>query len=324
MIICRTPFRISFVGGGTDLSSFYKLYPGRTLNTTINKYIYIIIKKRYDDLIVLNYYKKEIVDHIDKIEHDYIREALKLAKIYKGVEITTISDISSKGSGLGSSSSLTVGLLNAMFSYKGEQKDLSFLAKKACEIEINILNNPIGKQDQYAATFGGLNLYTFNSDESVNIRPINMKKEDISYLSSNLYLVNTGISRKASSVLKEQKKNTKINIEYLKIISQMPYEAKRILEERKFNEFGEYLDKAWQYKKQLSTSITNPQINSLYTRGINSGAIGGKLLGAGGGGFILFYVPLKNKSEFINEILKTHKILPFKFDFYGTKIIFNS
>ncbi len=324
MIISQTPVRISFVGGGTDLPAFYKLFPGRVINTTIDKYIYVIINKRFDSKIVLNHSKKEIVNNIDEIQHAYIRESLKLTGIDNGIEITILSDIPSNGSGLGSSSSLTVGLLNALYIYKGDSKNLAFLANEACKLEIDILNNPIGKQDQYAAAFGGIKLYTFNSNNTVNIEPINISQHDILHLNSNLHLVYTGFSRKSSNILTEQSKNTHINIEYLKKMSEMPIEFKKIFEEKDYNKFGKYLDTAWKYKKHLASGITNIEINKLYEKGLKHGAIGGKLLGAGGGGFILFYVPSENKDIFINNLKRSYKILPFRLERYGTKIIFNS
>ena len=330
MIISQTPFRISFVGGGTDLPSFYRLFRGRVLNTTIDKYVYVIIKERFDDLIVLNYYKKEIVDNINKIQHDYIREALKLTEIKRGIEITILSDIPSNGSGLGSSSSLTVGLLNAFYAFKGDQKNLDSLAKEDLRIkdkeklEIDILKCPIGKQDQYAAVFGGMKLYTFNTNDTVAIESIEISQNEISKLYSNLHLVFTGIMRKSSTILSEQNKNTEANIEHLKEMSNMPIDLKKIIEKKEYRKLGKYLDTAWKYKKHLANGITNMEINELYEQGIKNGALGGKLLGAGGGGFILFYVPPEKKDFFISNIKKSYKILPFDFERYGTKIIFNS
>lgn len=324
MIISQTPIRISFVGGGTDLPSFYKQHPGRVLSTTINKYIYVIIKERYDDLIVLNYPEKEIVTDVNDIKHDLIRECIKYTGIYKGVDIIIVSDIPSKGSGLGSSSSLVVGLLNAMYTYQGIQKDLYTIAEEACKIEIDILSNPIGKQDQYAATFGGLKMYTFNPDDSIDIEKLDLNLNDILRLNSNLFLLYTGITRKSSDILDEQNKNTNSNLDNLKKMSDMPIRLKNLLENNKFEEFGQYLDKAWNFKKQLAGKIANEDINKLYNKGLESGATGGKLLGAGGGGFILFFVPLCNQKYFINKMQENHKFLPFRFERTGTRIIFNS
>lgn len=324
MIISQTPVRISFVGGGTDLPAFFKLYPGRVLNTAIDKFIYVIIKKRFDSKIVINHSEKEIVENIREIKHDYIREVLKLTGVDNGIEITILSDIPSDGSGLGSSSSLTVGLLNALYTYKGNPQSLDVLAQQACKIEIDILRNPIGKQDQYAAAFGGIKIYTFNSDDTVVIEALSISQDDISYLNTNLHLIYTGISRQSSSILIEQNRNTNINIPYLKKISDMPFKLKKNIEKKYFDKLGKYLDEAWQYKKHLSSRITNIEIDKLYEKGLEFGAIGGKLLGAGGGGFILFYVPMENKEIFINNIKKSHKILHFNLESYGTRIVYNS
>lgn len=324
MIISQTPVRVSFVGGGTDLPAFYKLFPGRVISTAINKFIYVIIKERFDSKIVLNHSEKEIVDNISEINHDYIREALRLTGVDSGVEITILSDIPPDGSGLGSSSSLTVGLLNALYSYKGNPQCANTLAQEACKIEIEILGNPIGVQDQYAAAFGGIRLYTFNSDDTVEIESIDISQEDICHLNTSLHLIYTGISRESSSILIDQNKNTNINISYLKKMSNMPFDLKEIIEKRDFDKFGKYLDKAWKYKKQLSNDITNIEIDELYEKGLKFGATGGKLLGAGGGGFILFYVPIEEQDNFISNFGKSHKILLFKLESYGTRIVFNN
>lgn len=324
MIISKTPLRISFVGGGTDLPLFYKKITGRVLSTAINKYIFVIIKKSYGNEVILNYSKKEIVKNIGDIKNEYIKESMKSTGIDKGVEITILSDIHTKGSGLGSSSSLIVGLLNALYHYKNDPKTLDFLAKEACRLEIDVLGKPIGKQDQYAASFGGFKIYTFNSDETVEITPITLDEVRLSNLESCLYLVYTGITRRSSTILQEQNTKTEVNFEHLKEMSLMPLQVAKMLEQNQYDDFGIYLDTAWNYKKQLANSITNPKIDLLYNKGLENGAIGGKLLGAGGGGFILFYVPPKNREIFIREISKTSKILPFKFEPYGSKIIFNS
>jgi len=324
MIISKTPLRISFVGGGTDLPLFYQKISGRVLSTTINKYIFVIIKKNYGDEVILNYSKKEVVKNINDIKNEYIKESMKTAGVDKGVEITVLSDIHTKGSGLGSSSSLIVGLLNALYHYKNDPKPLDFLAKEACRLEIDVLGKPIGKQDQYAAAFGGFKIYTFNPNETVEVTPITLDEVSLSNLESCLHLVYTGITRKSSTILEEQNTKTEINFEHLKKMSLMPLQVAEILEQNQYDAFGNYLNTAWNCKKQLANSITNPKIDLLYNKGLENGAIGGKLLGAGGGGFILFYVPPKNREIFIREFSKTVKILPFKFESYGSRIILNS
>lgn len=324
MIISKTPFRISFVGGGTDLPSFYRKIIGRVLSTTINKYIFVIVKKSYGNKVILNYSKKEIVKNINDIKNEYIRECMKSVGIYNGIEITILSDIHTKGSGLGSSSSLLVGLLNALYHYKNDPKSMGFIAKEACRLEIEVLGKPIGKQDQYAAAFGGIKMYTFNSDETVEVRPANLDELQLSSLESSLYLVDTGITRKSSTILQEQNAKTEVNFEYLKEMALMPLKVTEMLENNQYDALGKYLNDGWNYKKHLANSITNPKIDLLYKKGLENGATGGKLLGAGGGGFILFYVPPKNREIFLKEFNKDSKILPFKFESYGSRIIFNS
>ncbi|KTE93866.1 hypothetical protein AT727_02615 [Desulfitobacterium hafniense] len=324
MIISETPLRISFVGGGTDLPAFYQQYGGAVLSTTIDKYVYVIVKERYDDLIVLNYSEKEIVNTVDQIKHGIIREALLQVGIYKGIEITTIADIPSKGSGLGSSSSLAVGLLNALYAYIGITKDSGILAEEACCIEIERLGNPIGKQDQYAAAFGGLKLYEFLPDNKVIAKPLKLDLGNILELSSHLILVYTGLTRNASTILGEQNKKTKANAENLVEMSRMPHNVKDILESCDFDKFGEYLELAWMRKKALANQISSSDIDNLYEKGILAGAIGGKLLGAGGGGFILFYVPLDRQRLFLQKMRSEYKVLPFRFNRYGSRIIFNT
>lgn len=324
MLISQTPLRVSFFGGGTDLPSFYRKYFGRVLSTTIDKSIYVIIKERYDDLIVLNYSKKEIVNSINEINHELIKEAMKIAGIKKGIEITTLADIPSEGSGLGSSSSLTVGLLNAFYNYIGKLKDSATLANEACKIEIEILGKPIGKQDQFAASFGGLKIYTFNPDDTVTVEPLNLTLRDIMNLQSHLYLIYTGITRSSSNILENQNKKTNQNFEYLKKMAEMPLQAKELLESKKFDDFGEYLNEAWKLKQTLTKEITNPEIEKIYEKGLTAGALGGKLLGAGGGGFFLFYIPDNKRNSFLSAFEKDYKLLPFTFDRCGSRIIFNN
>ncbi len=324
MLISQTPLRVSFFGGGTDLPSFYKQFPGRVLSTTIDKFIYVIIKERYDDLIVLNYSKKEIINNVSEINHELIREAMKITGIKKGVEITTLADIPSEGSGLGSSSSLTVGSLNAFYNYIGKLKDSYTLANQACKIEIEILGKPIGKQDQFAASFGGLRVYTFNTDDTVTVEPLNLSLRDIINLQSHFFLIYTGITRSSSNILESQSKKTSQNIEYQKKMSEMPLIAKELLESKNFDEFGEYVNEAWKLKQSLTEGITNSEIENIYNKGIYAGALGGKLLGAGGGGFFLFYVPDNKRNIFLNAFEKDYKLLPFTFDRCGSRMIFNN
>ncbi len=319
MIISKTPLRISFAGGGSDLPSYYSQEPGKVISTSINKYVYVIIKKRFDDMIYINYSKKEIVSDVDQIEHDLVRESMKRTGIKNGVEITTLSDIPSSGSGLGSSSAITVGLLNAMYNYKNTIKNQEDLAEEACQIEIDICKNPIGKQDQYGCAIGGLKKIKFNSNGIVETEKIPYAHS--SNLERNLYLCYTNITRSANVILSKQSKSSKKNKSQNHLIIKSVEEFKKILFSKDIDEVGIFLDKAWKLKKEMSEGITNQEIEKLYLEGKKAGAIGGKILGAGGGGFILFYVPRNSQQVFEQEMIK-HTFLNFTFEKHGSKIIF--
>ena len=321
MIISKTPFRISFFGGGTDLKEYYLNNTGIVASTTIDKYIYITVNKRFDNSIRISYSKTEIVEKRDEIQHPIVREALKLLDIEGGIEITSISDIPSK-TGLGSSSTFTVGLLNALYAYKGVYVNSETLAKEACKIEIDILKEPIGKQDQYAAAYGGLNYITFNNDETVSINPIICSKNVKNKFENNLLLFYTGITRSAGRVLDYQKKNTCNNIENLTSMKVLVDDFKHILSEGSdLKQIGKKLNDSWMLKRKLSDSISNSFIDSMYNLAMNNGAIGGKVLGAGGGGFLLFFCEPHNQKKLIYA-LKDLRYVPFKFETQGSKIIF--
>lgn len=320
MIISKTPLRISFVGGGTDLPSFYEKEYGAVLSSTIDKYVYVIIKERFDDFIYLNWSKREIVNRACEIEHDLIREAMRRTGIEKGVEVTLLADIPSEGSGLGSSSSLIVGLLNAFYTFKGIQISRERLAEEACEIEINIMGKPIGKQDHYAAVFGGLNEIIFNRDGTIIVNRI--KLHDLMALSSTLLLFYTNITRKADNILKKQKEN--IDFIYktlLKMRNQVPI-LRSHLENGANGHLGVILRKGWEMKKSLLSEISNKYIDKMYEKALNAGAVGGKICGAGGGGFLLLYVP-KDKQNNVRNALKEYREIPFILEKYGSRIIFN-
>ncbi len=320
MIISKTPLRISFVGGGTDLPSFYEKDYGAVLSSAIDKYVYVIIKERFDDLIVANWTKKEIVNKPDEIEHDLIREAMKKAGIEKSVEITTLADIPSEGSGLGSSSSLTIGLLNAFYTFKGIQISRERLAKEACEIEIDIVGKPIGKQDHYAAVFGGLNKIIFYKNGSVKVNKV--KLPDLMALSSRLLLFYTNITRKADNILKKQKENIDVIFKtLLEMRNQVPL-LKNHLENGANGQLGSILRQSWEMKKSLLSEISNEYIDDMYEKALNAGAKGGKLCGAGGGGFLLLYVS-KEKQNAVRTDLSEYREIPFILEKYGSRIIFN-
>ncbi len=322
MIISKTPLRISLIGGGTDLKGFYQKKFGHVISTTIDKYIYVIIKERFDDLIVLHYTDNEIVDEVKKIKHELIREALIKVGITKGIEIITLADIPSKGTGLGSSSSLTVGLLNALYTYKGIQPTEEKLAREACEIEIDILKKPIGKQDQYIAAYGGLKKFTFKKDETVEIKCFNLDGNERRVLGSNLTLHYTNIVRDANSILEKQKKNIDVKNKELQIISNLVRDVESALESRNYDEIGIILKKNWNAKKLLSDNISNKVIDEMVERAMRHGAIGCKIAGAGGGGFLLSYVP-REKQDAYRKAMMDFKELPFMIDPFGSRIIFN-
>lgn len=317
MIISKTPLRISFAGGGSDLRSYYEKEPGKVLSTSINKYVYVIIKKRFDKMIYINYSKKEIVRSVDDIKHDLVREALRKTGIKNGVEITTLSDIPS-GSGLGSSSAITVGLLNAMYNYQNIIKSQKKLAEEACDIEIDICKNPIGKQDQYGCALGGVKKIEFNTNGKVKVKKIN---SNFSKLDRNLYLCFTEVTRSANIILSKQfnsqEKNKLNNSMLIKSVDKF----EDTILSGSFDKIGNLLDKMWKIKKEMAEGISNESIEKLYQEGISAGALGGKVLGAGGGGFILFYVPINNQKAFEDKMIK-NTFLDFNFENHGSKIIF--
>ncbi len=323
MIISRTPFRISFAGGGTDLSIFYKKEYGCVTSTGINKYMYIAVHKYFDkNKILLKYSKTELVDSLEKIEHPIFREALRTVGIDAGIEITSIADIPS-GSGLGSSSSFIVGLLHALYAYKGKFISHEQLAQEACHVEIELLNEPNGKQDQYAAAFGNLNYIQFNSNETVDVQPIVCNSETKKQLQKNLLLFWTGTTRSTTSILLEQKKNIETDrkkFENLQKMKQLAEEMRDTLRKDDLTKFGEILHRGWLLKRELANSITNQRIDGYYEKAIKAGAYGGKLLGAGGGGFLLFYCPEEKKNQV--KVAVPLQEIPFCFDSQGSKIIY--
>jgi D-glycero-alpha-D-manno-heptose-7-phosphate kinase len=322
MIISKTPLRISLIGGGTDLRDYYKDNLGHVISTSIDKYIYVIIKERFDDLIVLHYTDNEIVDNVDKIRHELIRESLKKVGINRGIEIITLADIPSKGTGLGSSSTLTVGLLNALYTYMGVQPTEEKLAREACEIEIDILKKPIGKQDQYIAAYGGLKKFTFLEDETVDIKSINLNANERRILGSNLTLHYTNMIRNANSVLIKQKKNIKAKNKELQTISNLVNNVESSLKKKNFNEIGTMLKRSWEAKRLLSDNISNSLIDKMVNKAMKNGAAGCKIAGAGGGGFLLSYVP-REKQDSYRKAMAEYKELPFMLDPFGSRIIFN-
>jgi D-glycero-alpha-D-manno-heptose-7-phosphate kinase len=322
LIIVQTPLRISFFGGGTDFRAFFMKEGGCVLTTAIDKYIFVTIKERFDGKLRIGYTQTEMVDEVDQIHHELIRESLRLTRIDHGVEITTMGDIPSEGSGLGSSSTVTVGALHAMYAYLGEIVPAERLAREACAIEIERLKRPIGIQDQYIAAYGGLRFFEFLPDGQVTAEKIKLSPAAQRALNDNFMLFFTGVSRNSSSILKEQVDNLKDRLGELRALKQMAYEARCAIEADNIDALGVLLHQSWELKKRLAGTISNGSINETYEAARAAGAVGGKIAGAGGGGFLLLYVP----REYQNQVrMKLNRLqeLPFRLEADGTKVIFN-
>lgn len=320
MIITRTPLRISFTGGGTDLPAFYKNGYGAVVSTSIDKYIYITVNKRFDDSIRVSYSQTEIINHVDELKHDIARECLRMVGISGGIEITSIADIPS-GTGLGSSSSFAVGLLNALYTYVGERLSAGELANRACQIEINVLGHPIGKQDQYAAAYGGVNYFTFERSGDVQREKILVSDNDLRNMNRKLMMFYTGIRRSADGILSRQSQETKNKMEVLMFMRDQANRMRDGLAQKGFTpDFAKMLDEAWQKKKSITSGISNPEIDELYQKAISAGAIGGKLLGAGGGGFILLYCDEPYQSA-VRKALGLRE-LDFEISLSGSRVVY--
>jgi len=322
MVISKTPLRLSFVGGGTDFASFYTHHKGQVISAAIDKYIYVIVKKRFDDLIVLHYTENEIVERVEDIHHEIIKETLLHIGIDKGIEIITLADITTKGSGLGSSSVLTVGLLNALYQFKGIQVGSEQLAREACEIEIKQLNKPIGKQDQYIAAYGGFKKIIFNHNDTVTLTDIPFSDTDKTELSSDLLLHNTGVVRKADIILKEQEENVTGRTEELLAISDLVDKLDDAWRSKKWETLGELLRINWDMKKKLAKDISNERINAMVATAMANGATGCKIAGAGGGGFLMSYVPKDNQERY-RDAMSAYAELHYQFDPSGSRILLN-
>jgi len=322
MIITQTPLRISFLGGNTDFPQFFKKHGGGVLTTAIDKYIYCIITERFDDKIYVNWSKKEIVDDVSQIEHELVREAMRKVGIKKGVEISFLADVPASGSGLGSSSSVLVGVLNALHHYFGDSPSAEQLAREAVEIEINVLKKPIGIQDQYIAAYGGLRFLGFNRDGTVTASKVAISNGRLEDLSSSLMLFHTGRSRLAQTVLTKVQNNLKQKTEVLLQTKKITEIGHKAMLSGNIEKLGELLDKYWQLKKNMADNISDAQINQMYSLAKNAGAIGGKIAGAGGGGFLVLIVP-SQKREKVRKALSAYKELPIHLERDGSKVIFN-
>jgi D-glycero-alpha-D-manno-heptose-7-phosphate kinase len=324
MIISRTPLRISFVGGGSDLLAFYAHEAGAVVTTTIAKYVYITVNPKFDARIRASYSQTEMVDHVDQLQHELIRESLKMTGIDGAIEITSISDIPSRGTGLGSSSAYTVGLLNALHAYSGRLAGAERLALEACEIEIEHCGKPIGKQDQYAAAYGGLKYITFDPDGTVLVTPILCAPEAWRRMQQHLLLLYTGQTRLAEEILPEQARNIANDPTHRATLQRMvglAGQLREALSDGCLDGVGEILHANWSAKRTLASGITNAAIDAAYDTARQQGAIGGKVLGAGGGGFLLLYAP-PERHEAICRALPNLRRVPFGFEPHGSRLIY--
>jgi D-glycero-alpha-D-manno-heptose-7-phosphate kinase len=322
MIIVQTPLRVSFLGGGTDFPEFYKVEGGAVLSSAIDKYIFVTVKRRFDRKLRIGYTKTEMVDHVDEIQHELVREALRKTGVCEGVEITTMGDIPSAGTGLGSSSTVTVGTLHALYTFLGEIVTAERLAQEACEIEISILKKPIGVQDQYIVAYGGLRFLEFFPDGRVRCEKVELNVAQRRLLNDNLMLFYTGVTRSADRILTEQRRNIEQHWEVLRELKRMAYTARDELKAGNIDFLGELLHQGWELKKRLAEHISNGEIDAIYAAARKAGAIGGKITGAGGGGFLMLYCPY-DKQEAVRAALHGLQELPFRLEHDGTKVIFN-
>jgi D-glycero-alpha-D-manno-heptose-7-phosphate kinase len=324
MIIARSPLRITFGGGGTDLASYYRQHEGFLVAAAIDKYVYVTVMRPFRPGIYLKYSALEHVEKVVDVRHPIIREALSRQDLGDPqIEITTLADIPA-GTGLGSSGSFTTALLKALFAHHRKVAQSQELAELACDIEINRLGEPIGKQDQFIAAFGGLASFTFHKDHSVTVQPLKVSAQTMFDLEDNLLLFFTGFNRAAGSILKTQDVRSRAqdaqmlrNLDYVK---ELGYRSKEALESGNLRRFGELMHEQWEHKKQRSEAVSNPQIDSWYSLAMKHGALGGKLVGAGGGGFLMFYAEDRNRLRHAMMQVGLEEVR-FRFDFEGTKIV---
>ena len=322
MIVTQTPLRLSFFGGGTDFPGYYRVDGGAVLTTAIDKYVYVIVKDRFDDDIYINYSIKEIVQSVDAIRHDLVREAMRIAGVDLGVEITTLADVPSTGTGLGSSAAVTVGLLHALHTYRGRLVDARTLAEQACRIELDILDRPIGKQDQYISAYGGLRAIRFRPDEAIDVARVQASPVTTRRLQDRLLVFFTGRTRSAAAILDHQQQRIEQSRTDLDRLKACAHEAHDLLAAGRLDEFGELLDTAWRHKKALAEGVSDAAIDKLYDRARTAGALGGKIAGAGGGGFLVFYVPPSRQDD-VRQALASLRELPVAFDPGGARVVFN-
>ncbi len=323
MIITKTPLRISFAGGGTDLSAFYLRTPGAVVSATIDLYVYLAVHRFFDPKFVLKYSKTEVVDAVDEIEHPLIRECLKRCEFEEKIEVTSFADIPSRGSGLGSSSAFAVGLIKALHAFLGKNATAEACASMACEVEIDRLGEPIGKQDQYATAFGGFNYIRFNQDETVHVEPIVLDSDGRRFLEDHLVMFYTGITRSAGDILNEMRSNTQTDEDRFASMCKMrdmADELRELMMDGNYGQLGEFLHRGWLLKRNLASKISSDEIDELYQAGIDAGALGGKLLGAGGGGFFLFFCPPEKRQSLLSALSRLRPLRPL-IDQQGTRLI---
>ena len=322
MIITQTPLRVGLVGGGTDIPAYYREHGGRVLNAAIDKYVYVVVKQRFDDDIYVNYSQKEVVSRVEDVRHDLVREAMHMAGVRGGVEITTLADIPSAGSGLGSSSAVTVGLLHALFAYAGRQVSAEELADRACTIEIDRCGKPIGKQDQYAAAYGGICDLRVGPGDRVLVDQIRLEPTAHRRLQDELLLFYTGITRSADTILTEQKANIGDKLTQLHQLRDLAGEAADGLRAGETGAVGVALGKSWQAKRALASGVSNARLDEAVENALAEGATGAKIAGAGGGGFVLVSCPIERQTA-VRETFGDMKELPIKIDPLGSRVIFN-
>jgi D-glycero-alpha-D-manno-heptose-7-phosphate kinase len=323
MIISQTPLRIGLLGGGTDLPGYYREHGGRVLNCAIDKYVYVIVKQRFDNAIYVNYSKKEIVSRVDDLEHELVREAMHMAGVVNGVEITTLADIpSGGGSGLGSSSAVSVGLLQALFAYQGRQVSGEELAERACTIEIERCGKPIGKQDQYIAAFGGIRDIRFGPGDEVVAEELGLSAAGRRALQQQIMLFYTGITRSADPILAEQNANVKATQPQLDLLRDLAGFAADRLREGDVDGVGAAVRESWEAKRKLASGVSTDQIDQAVTRALDAGASGVKLTGAGGGGFLLVICPAERQRA-VRESLTDMREFPIGLDRLGSRVVLN-
>jgi D-glycero-alpha-D-manno-heptose-7-phosphate kinase len=322
MIITQTPLRIGLLGGGTDLPGYYRERGGRVLNCAIDKYIYVIVNQRFDDDIYVNYSRKEIVSRVDDLEHELVREAMRMTGVAGGVEITTLADIPSAGSGLGSSSAVTVGLLHALSAYQGRHMTAEKLAEQACAIEIECCGKPIGKQDQYIAALGGIRDIRFGPGEEVVVGELMLSVATRRALQRQIMLFYTGVTRSADPILAEQNANIKAASSQLDLMRDLAGFAVDRLRDGDVDAIGAAVRESWEVKRKLASGVSNGRIDAAVRRALDAGASGVKVTGAGGGGFLLVICPIEQQHA-VRQSLADMRELPVKLDRLGSRVVLN-